>query len=113
MNSNPRRLRRPEERVGQLSNAALPPPADTANTTLLHNLRSRDERTFHELYKYYYSSMLRIATGFVRSRDEAEEVIQETWLSVLSGIDRFQGKSSFRTWLFRILINRRQDTRQA
>jgi len=77
-----------------------------ANPTLLHNLRARDERTFHELYQHYYSSMLRIATGFVRSREEAEEVIQETWLAVLAGIDRFQGRSSFKTWLFRILINR-------
>jgi RNA polymerase sigma-70 factor (ECF subfamily) len=50
--------------------------------------------------------MLRVARSFVRSLDEAEEVIQETWLAVLNGIDRFEGRSSLKTWIFRILVNR-------
>lgn len=50
--------------------------------------------------------MLRLASSYVRSREEAEEVVQDTWLAVLAGIHRFQERSSFRTWLFRILVNR-------
>ena len=50
--------------------------------------------------------MLRLAWSYVRSRDEAEEVVQDTWLAVLSGIDRFERRSSLRTWIFRILVNR-------
>jgi RNA polymerase sigma-70 factor (ECF subfamily) len=50
--------------------------------------------------------MLRVALNFVRSPEEAEEVIQETWIAALAGIDKFEGRASFKTWLFRILINR-------
>lgn len=107
MNSNPRRLRRPEERVGQLANADLPPPAtDDVDLALVYGLRARDEKAFEQLIDRYYSPMLRTATGFVRSHEEAEEVIQDTWIAVLSGIDRFESRSSFKTWLFRILLNR-------
>ena len=107
MNDNPRRLRRPEERVGQLTNADLPPPdAHDTDIALVHALRARDEKAFEQLIDRYYTPMLRIATGFVRSHEEAEEVIQDTWIAVLSGIGRFEGRSSFKTWLFRILLNR-------
>jgi RNA polymerase sigma-70 factor (ECF subfamily) len=50
--------------------------------------------------------MLSVALAHVRTRARAEDVVQETWLAVLRGIDRFEGRSSFRTWLFRILVNR-------
>jgi len=107
---NPRRLRRPEERVGQLSNAALPPPTAEsvaeADDVLVRSLRARDEEAFERVIKQYYSPMLRLAMHFVRSREEAEEVLQDTWLAVLSGIDGFASRSSFKTWLFRILVNR-------
>ena len=109
MFDNPRRLRRPEERVGQLTNADLPPPAELClaeDAALITGLRARDEAAFAQLVDRYFSPMLRLAASFVRSREEAEEVIQETWLAVLRGVDRFQGHSSFRTWLFRILVNR-------
>ncbi|HET9441353.1 MAG TPA: sigma-70 family RNA polymerase sigma factor [Longimicrobiales bacterium] len=108
MYQNPRRLRRPEERVGTVTNADLPPPA-TANeheTALVQRLRARDDATFQKLHDDYYSAMLRVARNFVRSREEAEEVIQETWIAVVSGIGRFEGRSTFKTWLFRILMNR-------
>src|SRR5882672_6606289 len=51
------------------------------------------------------SSMLRMARLYVSTRAVAEEVVQETWLSVLRGLDRFEGRSSLRTWIFRILVN--------
>ncbi len=50
--------------------------------------------------------MLRLALSFVRNRAVAEEVVQETWLGVLNGLDRFEGRSSLKTWIFRILTNR-------
>ena len=107
---NPRRLRRPEERVGKLSNAALPPPdaaaVAEADAVLVRSLRARDEEAFERVINEYYSPMLRLAMQYVRSREEAEEVIQDTWLAVLSGIDGFESRSSFKTWLFRILVNR-------
>jgi RNA polymerase sigma-70 factor (ECF subfamily) len=107
---NQKRLRRPEERVGDLSNAALPPPSANSSTradhALVRLLRAGDERAFETLADRYYPPMLRLATSFVRSRDEADDVIQETWIAVLSGIYRFEERSSFKTWLFRILVNR-------
>ena len=107
MFDNPRRLRRPEERVGHVTNADLPPPGlqhDEAH--LIGRIRARDESVFEHLLDRYYPAMLRVAMVYVRSADEAEEVIQETWIAVLGGIDRFEARSSFKTWLFRILINR-------
>lgn len=54
----------------------------------------------------YHPAMTRLAATFVPNKAVAEEVVQETWLAVVRGIDRFEGRSSFRTWLFRILVNR-------
>jgi len=68
-------------------------------------LRARDERAFVELVRTHGPTMLRVAMLYVRSRAVAEEVVQETWLGVLSSIDRFEGRSTLKTWLFRILTN--------
>lgn len=72
---------------------------------LVEALRARDEKAFMALVERYGPSMLRVAMLFVRSRAVAEEVVQDAWLGVLNGIDRFEGRSSFKTWLFRILTN--------
>ena len=105
-----KRFRRPEERVGTLSNASLPPPEapglDFEGRLWLQALRTREEAAFERLVERYYSGMLRLAMTYVRSREEAEEVVQDTWLGVLAGIDRFEGRSSLKTWIFRILVNR-------
>lgn len=107
MYGNPRRLRRPEERVGNVTNADLPPPADLIeDAAIVDRIRRGDDAVFDHLLEKYYSAMLRVALPFVRSPEEAEEVIQDTWIAVLAGIDRFEGRSSFKTWMFRILINR-------
>jgi RNA polymerase sigma-70 factor (ECF subfamily) len=58
------------------------------------------------LVERYSPSMLRIASLYTPSRAVAEDVVQETWLAVLQGIDRFEGRSALRTWIFRILTNR-------
>jgi RNA polymerase sigma factor (sigma-70 family) len=101
-------LRSPIERVGSLSDAALPPPAVATDddSLLVRALQERDEAAFESLLDRFYSPMLRLASAYVRSRDEAEEVVQDTWLAVLAGIDRFERRSSLKTWIFRILVNR-------
>ena len=73
---------------------------------LLQRLRAGDEQAFVVLVRRYHDSMIRLAASFVPSRAVAEEVVQDTWMGVLRGIGGFEGRSSFRTWLFRILVNR-------
>ena len=82
------------------------PAAPAEDLRLLEALRNREERAFAELVNRYHASLLRLATLYVQTRAVAEEVVQETWLGVLQGIDRFEGRSSLKTWIYRILINR-------
>jgi RNA polymerase sigma-70 factor, ECF subfamily len=78
----------------------------TEDHELVQRLRDGDESAFVELIDRYGATMLRVAQMYVRDRATAEEVVQETWLAVLNGIDRFEERSSLKTWLFRILTNR-------
>lgn len=107
-------LRTPEDRVGSLPNASLPPPGrGTApvgresgdDALLLRALREHDEAAFVRVLDQYYGPMHRLALTHVRSSATAEEVVQETWLAALRAIHNFEGRSSVRTWLFRILRN--------
>src|SRR3954469_7907246 len=82
------------------------PSATDADAELVARLRDGDESAFVELIDAYGATMLRVAQMFVKDRGTAEEVVQETWLAVLNGIERFEGRSSLKTWLFRILTNR-------
>jgi RNA polymerase sigma-70 factor, ECF subfamily len=79
--------------------------AATEEMRLVEALRAGDEAAYAELIRRYGASMLRIAQLYVRSRSVAEDVVAETWLAVFKGIDRFEGRSSLKTWLFRILTN--------
>ena len=72
---------------------------------LLDRLRAGDERAFEALVARYYPTMLAVALHHVRTRAVAEEVVQEAWLGVLKGLDRFEGRSSLKTWVLRILVN--------
>jgi len=72
---------------------------------LLLALRRRDEQAFALLVGRYHARLVRLASLFVANQAVAEEVAQETWIGVLQGIDRFEGRSSVRTWIFRILTN--------
>jgi RNA polymerase sigma-70 factor (ECF subfamily) len=74
--------------------------------TLVAAVRDGDQAAFVELIKRYQPRLLRLAEATVGSRAVAEEVTQDTWLGVIRGIDRFEGRSSFKTWLFRVLYNR-------
>jgi RNA polymerase sigma-70 factor, ECF subfamily len=69
-------------------------------------LRAGDEQAFAGLVERYHAPMVRFATAYVPSRAIAEEVVQETWLGVLDGLDRFEGRSSLKTWIFRILVHK-------
>ena len=73
---------------------------------LLSRLRSGDEEAFVMLVARYQQPMLRLARSMVPNQAVAEEAVQDTWLGVVRGIERFEGRSSFKTWLFRILVNR-------
>jgi len=72
---------------------------------LVAALRRRDEAAFAWLLDRYDASLHRVAAGFVRSEAVADEVVQETWVAVITGIDRFELRSTVKTWLFRILMN--------
>jgi RNA polymerase sigma-70 factor, ECF subfamily len=72
---------------------------------LLARLRAGDERAFEALVETHHGAMIAVARTYVRTRAVAEEVAQEAWLGVIKGIDRFEGRSSLRTWILRILVN--------
>ena len=76
----------------------------------LERLRAGDESAFVELVREYQPRLLRLAESVVASRSVAEEVTQDTWLAVLRGVDRFEGRSTFKTWLFHICLNRARST---
>lgn len=73
---------------------------------LVDALRRGDEQAFERLVRAHSPAMLRLAVSIVGSRAVAEEVLQETWLAVVEGIDRFERRSLLTTWIFRILTNR-------
>jgi RNA polymerase sigma-70 factor (ECF subfamily) len=76
-----------------------------SDAELIDRLRNGDEAAFAWLIDTYSAPLLRLAVTFVQDATVAEEVVQETWLAVVTGIGRFEGRSSVKTWLFRILTN--------
>ena len=89
----------PEATQGPL---ALLSPEDRA---LVERLRSGDERTFLALVEKNHRAMVRVAMGHVASEAVAEEVVQEAWIGILQGLDKFEGRCPLRAWMFRILVN--------
>ena len=79
--------------------------AASEEARILARLRAGDERAFESLVESYHGTMIAVARNYVRTRDVAEEVVQEAWLGVLKGLDRFEGRSSLKTWILRILVN--------
>jgi RNA polymerase sigma-70 factor (ECF subfamily) len=77
-----------------------------ADAALVEKMRAGDEAAFREIVRRYQDRLLRLAESTVGSRAVAQEVTQDTWLAVLRGVDRFEGRSTFKTWLFNILMNR-------
>jgi len=104
--------RRPETAHDASHTPEVGSPAEAARSSerdervLVARLRAGDESAFSELVERLHPAMVRLAMTRVRSRAIAEEVAQDAWLGLLRGIDTFEGRSSLRSWLFRIVINR-------
>jgi len=77
----------------------------TDESALIAALSAGDETAFAHLVDQHAAAMLRVARGYVPTREIAEEVVQETWIALIKGIDKFEGRSSLRTWLFSVMIN--------
>jgi len=80
-------------------------PDMETDAELLTRLRDGDEAAFVSLVSRYNPSLLRVARTYVPSPALAEDAVQEAWIGVIRGLDRFEGRSSFKTWIFRVLIN--------
>jgi RNA polymerase sigma-70 factor (ECF subfamily) len=76
---------------------------------LVARLRDGEERAFEEAVSSLYPAMLAVARGYVRTRSVAEEVVQEAWIGVLRGLERFEGRSTLRSWVLRIVANIARD----
>jgi RNA polymerase sigma-70 factor (ECF subfamily) len=98
-------------------NPSLSPKSQTFKTSgltkvedqLIDRLRRGDEGAFDELVNQHHGALIRIAMGYVADREVAEEVVQDTWLAVIESLDRFEGRSSLRTWICGILIHKAKD----
>jgi RNA polymerase sigma-70 factor (ECF subfamily) len=102
-------------RLDRAGTAARPGvPAVPADDVLVVGLRLRDENAYLELVRRHTPLMLRVARSILGSA-EAEDVVQDTWVAVLRSVDGFEGRSTFKTWLMRILVNtaRSRRTRDA
>ena len=84
---------------------AGPAPALPPDDVLVDRLRAGDDRAFALVLDAWSGGMLRLARGFVSTDASAAEVVQDAWLGVIEGIDRFEGRSSLKTWVYRILVN--------
>jgi RNA polymerase sigma-70 factor (ECF subfamily) len=85
--------------------SVVSPTTNLEERRLVDALRAGDEAAFARLIRDHGPAMLRVALQYVSSRAVAEEVVQEAWLGVLRGIGSFEGRSSLKTWIFRILTN--------
>ncbi len=97
-----------------LSTAALPggftgPSLSQEERSLIVRLRKGDEDAFDELVNKHHGALIRMALGHVADREAAAEVVQDTWMAVIEGLPRFEGRSSLRTWICGILIHKAKD----
>jgi RNA polymerase sigma-70 factor, ECF subfamily len=91
--------------VGQVQEDQRADTAAAEEAELLARLRSGDERAFESLVDGYHGTMIGVAMTYVKTRSVAEEVVQEAWIGVLKGLHRFEGRSSLKTWILRIVVN--------
>jgi RNA polymerase sigma-70 factor (ECF subfamily) len=80
-----------------------------AEDQLIAKLKRGDEGAFDELVNQHHSILIRMAMGYVADREVAEEVVQDTWMAVIESLNRFEGRSSLRTWICGILIHKAKD----
>jgi RNA polymerase sigma-70 factor (ECF subfamily) len=88
------------------------PSGPTDETGLIEALRRGDEAAYRTLVERHTATLLRLASMYVSSPEVAADVVQETWIGVLHGIDRFEERSSLKTWICRILVNRAKTAAQ-
>ncbi|RLB53323.1 MAG: RNA polymerase sigma factor, partial [Deltaproteobacteria bacterium] len=88
------------------SSAAEAAPANAEDQALIQKLRQGDEQAFAALVARHHGPLLRLAQAYVPDRATAEGVVQDAWVGVLKGLNRFEGRSSLKTWIFRIVVNR-------
>lgn len=81
-------------------------PRSSAEVAIVEALRQGDEQAFAQLVEQHHASLRRMARLYVSSSAIADEVVQDTWLAVIQGVWAFEGRSSLKTWIYRILINR-------
>ena len=89
--------------------AVKPSSLTKVDDHLLVRLREGDEGAFVELVNQHHSMLIRMAMGYVADREVAEEVVQDTWMAVIESLNRFEGRSSLRTWVCGILIHKAKD----
>jgi RNA polymerase sigma-70 factor (ECF subfamily) len=103
------------ESIGHSASISRRSPASTssgltkAEDTLIARLRHGDEGAFDELVNQHHGMLIRMAMGYVADREVAEEVVQDTWMAVIESLNRFEGRSSLRTWICGILIHKAKD----
>lgn len=100
------------EQVSTVGASATTSPGSSLSQeerSLIGRLRTGDEGAFDELVNKHHSGLIRMALGHVADREVAEEVVQDTWMAVIEGLARFEGRSSLRTWIFGILIHKAKD----
>ena len=93
------------ENLESVTNSMVAMTISAGELSLIEALRRGDEAAFLLLVEQFHATMIRIARNYVINHAVAEEVVQETWIGVLRGLDRFECRSSLKTWIFRILIN--------
>lgn len=84
----------------------MPAGCESDERNLIRQLRSGDEGAFADLVGRYHGAMIRVARTFVRDRETAEEVVQEAWVGVLKGLGAFEGRSSLKSWILAIVVNK-------
>jgi RNA polymerase sigma-70 factor (ECF subfamily) len=80
--------------------------AEAREVELIARLRAGEEAAFRQVLRKYHNNMIALARTYLRQQDIAEEVVQETWLAVIKGLDHFEQRSSFKTWIYSILLNK-------
>jgi len=81
-------------------------PAEFDDPEFLARLRQGDSAAYRVLVRRFHASLVRFAASIIGSHAQAEEIVQDSWLAVYSGVGRFEGRSSLVTWIFSIVVNR-------
>jgi RNA polymerase sigma-70 factor (ECF subfamily) len=95
--------------ISRTSQAVKASGLTKAENTLIARLKRGDEGAFDDLVNQHHATLIRMAMGYVADREVAEEVVQDTWMAVIESLNRFEGRSSLRTWVCGILIHKAKD----